>query len=241
MIFGYCRSSRPSKSLRYRPASTDSPLGVSSQQSAILERFPGAQIFTDAARTGRNANRPALREMLAGLRRGDVVVVVRLDRLARDFRLMMALELQIETTSGARLISLAGEGTSLTGPPDPVALFQRRIAAAAAELQAHQSSQSTAAAFKQKRADGFAVNGVARYGHRIGAGGRVEPDELEQRVLEAMRSYCRGRLDLASGSGLARYLNDQQLFTRSGRPWSRINAVRTAHRHAERERQAVVQ
>lgn len=109
MIFGYCRSSRPSKSLRYRPASTDSPLGVSSQQSAILERFPGAQIFTDAARTGRNANRPALREMLAGLRRGDVVVVVRLDRLARDFRLMMALELQIETTSGARLVSLAGE------------------------------------------------------------------------------------------------------------------------------------
>ena len=109
MIFGYCRSSRPSKSLRYRPASTDSPLGVSSQQSAILERFPGAQIFTDAARTGRNANRPALREMLAGLRRGDVVVVVRLDRLARDFRLMMVLELQIETTSGARLVSLAGE------------------------------------------------------------------------------------------------------------------------------------
>ena len=109
MIFGYCRSSRPSKSLRYRPASTDSPLGVSSQQSAILERFPGAQVFTDAARTGRNANRPALREMLAGLRRGDVVVVVRLDRLARDFRLMMALELQIETTSGARLVSLAGE------------------------------------------------------------------------------------------------------------------------------------
>lgn len=236
MIRGYCRSSVAPKNLRHRPAGGDSPLGVGSQEAAILARFPEAKIYVDAARSGRNARRPALRQMLADVLRGDIVAVVRLDRLARDFRLMMALELQIETVCGGRLVSLAGEGTSLTGPPDPVALFQRRIAAAAAELQAHQIAQSTAAAFKQKRADGYAVNGTARYGWHVVEGGKIEPDEQEQRVLNVMREFCRGRLDLAHGSGLARRLNELGLTNRKGRPWTAGNAVKTAQRAGERER-----
>jgi DNA invertase Pin-like site-specific DNA recombinase len=85
--------------------------------------------------------------MLDVLEPGDVVAVVRLDRLARDTRLALALELQIEATAGCRIVSLAGEGTSEAGPPDAVAVFNRRVAAAVAELQAHQAAASTAAAF----------------------------------------------------------------------------------------------
>ena len=234
-IRGYCRSSQPPKNLRRNPErAAEAPLGVESQRAAILERFPDAVIYTDAARSGRNGRRPALRAMLDALEPGDVVVVVRLDRLARDSRLAMALELQIETTSGCRLYSLAGEGTSLDGPPDPVAVFQRRIAAAAAELQAAQTAQSTAAAFAVRRAQGLTTNGHARYGHAVGEGGRIVVDADEQRVVAEVLSFCRGRLWTISGRELAARLNRLGFTNRGGRPWSPHAAKRLAARLEKR-------
>jgi hypothetical protein len=47
--------------------------------------------------------------MVATLARGDIVVVVRLDRLARGMRLAMSLEHEIEDVRGARIVSLASQ------------------------------------------------------------------------------------------------------------------------------------
>lgn len=209
-------------------------MGVESQRAAILARFPDATIYVDAARSGRNGRRPALRAMLDALQPGDVVAVVRLDRLARDTRLAMALELEIECTRGARLYSLAGEGTALDGPPDPVAVFQRRIAAAAAELQAHQSAQATAAAFAVRRAQGLTTNGVAPFGYMVADGGRIVPNPAEQRVVAEVLRFTRGRLFEASGPELAARLNACGFTNRGGRPWSRTAALRLAQRLSER-------
>jgi DNA invertase Pin-like site-specific DNA recombinase len=211
-------------------------LGVESQRAAILERFPAATLYVDAAKSGRTgpARRPALRQLLADLEAGDVVAVVRLDRLARDTRLAMALELQVEATTGARLFSLAGEGTSLDGPPDPVAVFNRRVAAAVAELQAHQAAQATAAAFAVKRAKGLSTNGHARFGYSVGDGGRIVPNDTEQLVLAEVTRYTRGRPGVASGAELAARLNACGFTNRDGRPWNRVTAKRLAERMARR-------
>ena len=234
-VHGYCRSSQPPKNLRAHPErAAVAALGVESQRAAILERFPEAVIHVDAAKSGRNGRRRALREMLAALEPGDVVAVVRLDRLARDTRLAMALELQIETTSGARLFSLAGEGTALDGPPDPVAVFNRRVAAAVAELQTHQAAQATAAAFAVKRRAGLSTNGHARYGFRVGEGGRIEPHDGEQLVVAEVVRFTRGRLAAATGGELARRLNACGFANRDGRPWTRTTAKRLAMRLAKR-------
>jgi len=239
-VRGYCRSSQPPKALRHRPARAgENPLGVESQRAAILERFPDAVLYVDAAKSGRHgpARRPALRQLLADLEAGDVVAVVRLDRLARDTRLAMALELQVETTNGARLFSLAGEGTALDGPPDPVAVFNRRVAAAVAELQAAQAAQATAAAFAVRRAAGQTTNGHAPYGHRVGGGGVIEPDPEEQRVVAEVLRFTRGNPAAVSGAELAARLNSCGFVNRDGREWNRTTAKRMATRLAKRTRE----
>lgn len=236
-VRGYCRSSQPPKNRRGAPErATQSALGVESQRAAILERFPDAVLYVDAAKSGRHGpnRRPALRQLLADLEPGDVVALVRLDRLARDTRLAMALELQIETTCGARLLSLAGEGTSLDGAPDPVAVFNRRVAAAVAELQAAQAAQATAAAFAVKRAQGLSTNGAARYGFRVVDGGRIEPHEGEQLVVAEVLRFTRGRPAEANASELARRLNACGFTNRDNRPWNRTTARRLAARLAQR-------
>jgi DNA invertase Pin-like site-specific DNA recombinase len=232
-VRAYCRSSQPPKGARR--GRTDA-LGVESQRAALVERFPDAVVYTDAAKSGRHgpARRPALRQLLADLEPGDVVAVVRLDRLARDTRLAMALELQVEVTGGARLFSLAGEGTSLDGPPDPVAVFNRRVAAAVAELQAHQSAQATAAAFAVKRAAGLTTNGHAPFGFAVGDGGRIVPNAAEQRVVDEVLRFTRGRLHMVTGAELAERLNAAGLTNRGGRQWNRVTAKRLATRLAKR-------
>lgn len=234
-VHAYCRSSQPPKNIRLNPEkAADAPLGIESQRAALLERFPEAKIWVDKARTGRHGRRPALRAMLDDLQPGDIVAVVRLDRLARDSRLAMALELEIEATRGARLFSLAGEGTSLTGPPDPMAVFQRRIAAAAAELQAHQAAAATSAAFAVKRARGLATSGQPPFGKRI-VDGRLVPNPDEQRVLDAVTRFTRGRYHNATGAELAEKLNAEGFTNRDGRPWSRVTARRLAVKLARQQ------
>ena len=172
--YGYVRSSRPPKSVRLRgEASTDSPLGIESQRREILDAFPDAVIFEDRFKSGRSARRAGLRQMLDHVEPGDVVVVSRLDRLARDSRLATAIEYEIETTREARLVSLRGEGTSIDGPPDPTAVFLRRVLAAQAELAAAQASIATKSALAVKRAAGVSTNGTACYGWRVEEDGRI--------------------------------------------------------------------
>lgn len=235
-VHAYVRSSRPPKQRRVSSTGTGPAwLGVESQRNALLERFPNATVWEDRAKSGRHARRPGLRAMLESVEPGDVVAVVRLDRLARDARLLMALELDIEQTRGGRIFSLSGEGTTLTGTPDPMAVFHRRIAGAVAELQASQAAAATAAAFRVKRDAGLSTNGHARFGFRVVAGGRIEPDDDEQAVLAFVLKVTRGRLESWTGRELADKLNAAGFTNRGGKPWNHISAKRLAQRMQQRQ------
>jgi site-specific DNA recombinase len=212
----------------------DGPLGIESQRAALVERWPDARVWVDAARSGRNARRPALRAMLAEVQRGDVVAVVRVDRLARCSRLAMALELQLEHTLGARIVSLTdGEGFPAEGTPDPMAVFQRRLSAAVAELQAAQAAAATTAAFKAKRAAGLHTTGVAPYGFRL-VDGRLVEDDAEQRVCAAVLELTSNRPHAVTGGELATRLNRHGYVSRGGRPFTPSTALRLARRVASR-------
>lgn len=234
---GYVRSSQPPKAYRDRPPEelSDVPLGIESQRRDILARFPDAVFFEDRFRSGRNARRPGLLSLLDAIAPGDLVVVSRLDRLARDSALAVHLEYEIERVREARLVSLAGEGTSADGPPDPTAVFLRRVLAAQAELQAAQASSSTRAALAVKRAAGRSTNGTAVYGHRVDTDGRIVPDDQEQAVLSAVLSFTRGRLWDASPQEVADYLNRQGFRNRAGRPWGRTGVLRMIRRLSQQE------
>lgn len=59
-------------------------LGLAGQRRSILDAYPDARVHEEVASGGRANNRPVLQGVLAGLRRGDTLVVKRLDRLTRS-------------------------------------------------------------------------------------------------------------------------------------------------------------
>jgi DNA invertase Pin-like site-specific DNA recombinase len=70
----------------YARCSTDAQ-DLTAQREALLRLgVPEARIYTDHGMTGRNRDRPGLREALAAVREGDTLVVPKLDRLGRSIR-----------------------------------------------------------------------------------------------------------------------------------------------------------
>lgn len=163
--------------------------------------------------------------MIEKLARGDLVVVVRLDRLARGMRLAMSLEHEIEDVRGARIVSLAGEGTSADGTPDPYAVFVRRVHQAAAELQVAQAARTTREALAVRRRNGFACTGSPPWGYRLESGKLVE-EPAEQEALELARVWV-ARCGATPGpADLARALARAGARNRAGRPIGRDTAGR---------------
>jgi DNA invertase Pin-like site-specific DNA recombinase len=94
-----------------------SGLGLEAQQYAILDyaKKIGSEIikiFTEDGLSGSLpiSKRPALREALNTIKKGDVLVVAKRDRLSRDVRVLMLIEDEIKKKK-ARIISTVGEGT----------------------------------------------------------------------------------------------------------------------------------
>ncbi|WP_024793414.1 recombinase family protein [Tomitella biformata] len=102
MLVGYARCSTQGQDLRaQRTALTR--LGV------VPER-----IYTDRGFTGRNRDRPGLREALAACRAGDTLIVTKLDRLGRSAVDLRGIADELEA-KGTRL-SIGG---SIHDPADP--------------------------------------------------------------------------------------------------------------------------
>jgi len=83
-------------------------------QRAELLAVGCARIFAEKI-TGTHARRPELAKMLDHLRRGDVVVVTRLDRLARSTRDLLDIAEQLQVR-GTDLRSLAEPWADTTSP-----------------------------------------------------------------------------------------------------------------------------
>ncbi len=73
-------------------------------QSMRLTGAGAIRIFTDV-RSGRNMDRPGLKELLAYARHGDTLAVVRLDRLGRSLTELLATVTMLKTR-GIALLSL---------------------------------------------------------------------------------------------------------------------------------------
>src|SRR6187455_734469 len=123
----------PGRAIGYLRVSTDqqaeSGLGLEAQEAAIRSAASRAKlevvsVFVDAGTSGKLAieDRPVLMEAVGALRRGDVLLVAKRDRLARDV-IAIALIERLIAKRGARVISAAGEGTD---SDDPSGMLMRR-------------------------------------------------------------------------------------------------------------------
>lgn len=114
----------------YARCSTDKQ-DLTAQHDALMKLGVSPErIYTDKGLTGSNRQRPGLDQALAAVRRGDTLVVPKLDRLARsvpDAR-------EIADALQARGVKLA-LGASLYDPEDPVGKMFFNVLATFAEFE----------------------------------------------------------------------------------------------------------
>lgn len=104
---------------------------VSAQRDALVRLgVDETCIFVDHGMTGANRARPGLREALAAVRRGDTLVVTKLDRLARSLK--DARDIADELTLKGVVLSLGG---STYDPTDPVGRLLFNILGMVAEFE----------------------------------------------------------------------------------------------------------
>ncbi len=159
--------------------------------------------------------RPGLLDALDSLKRGGALVVVKRDRLARDVFLACWIEKEAKR-HGARIVSLAGEGSDSDNPAD---VLMRRLIDAFAEYERAVIRARTKAALQHKRANGERI-GTIPFGWRVADDGvRLIEVAEQQRVLRLIsRMRARGRTYRAIGERLT-YFNVPTPTGKSSR-WS---------------------
>ena len=107
------------------------------------------RIYVDHGLTGTNRARPGLREAMAACRAGDVLVVTKLDRLARS--LPDARDIVADLTAREVTLSLGG---SVHDPTDPVGRLLFNVLAMVAEFESDLIKMRTREGMKVARAKG---------------------------------------------------------------------------------------
>jgi DNA invertase Pin-like site-specific DNA recombinase len=175
--------------IAYLRVSTDEQdLGLDAQDLAIRAKYEPAEVFIDEGLSGGKADRPALMQALSALRKGDELVVAKRDRLSRGNAYLTAWIEKEVAKVGARIVSVAGEGTESDEPQD---ILMRRIIDAFSEFERLQIGARTKAALAAKKAKGERI-GEVPYGFDADADGRLTANVEEQETLTVI-SALRGR------------------------------------------------
>jgi site-specific DNA recombinase len=165
--------------------------------------------------------RPALVEALAALREhgAGVLVVAKRDRIARDVVIAAMVE-RAATSSGARLVSAAGEGNG-EGAADA---FMRTVIDGAAAYERALIRARTTAALAVIRSSGRKTGGDAPYGFAVAADGRtLVAVDAEQAVIARARSLSAEGMSLRA---VAASLASEGHASRAGRPFAAQQVAR---------------
>jgi DNA invertase Pin-like site-specific DNA recombinase len=196
------------RAIAYIRVSTDeqaeSGAGLAAQRAACAawaERAGATcETYADEGVSGASGieARPALLAAIAELRSGDVLLVSRRDRLARD-PIVTAMVERLVVRAGARVVSCAGEGTDGDSPTD---VLMRRIVDAFAEYERLVIGARTKAALASIRASGRKTGGRVPYGFELlGDGRTLAPCAAEQVVVARVRELRTAGLSLRAVAG----------------------------------------
>jgi DNA invertase Pin-like site-specific DNA recombinase len=213
----------PSTAVAYLRVSTDkqadSGLGLEAQRASVTAAAARLglelrEVHVDAGVSGSLsiAGRPVLMAAVGTLRRGDVFLVAKRDRLGRDVILVAMIE-RLIAKRGARVVSAAGEGTD---NEDPSNVLMRRLIDSFSEYERLIIGARTKSALAAKRARGERVSRFPPFGFAFGPASELVACTVEQEALGIVRE-CR-----AAGytlQAIANELNRQGSTTRAGSAW----------------------
>lgn len=189
--------------IAYYRVSTDrqgqSGLGLEAQQAAVVQflSHPPAKEFVEVE-SGRNADRPQLAAALAEAKRsGATLIVAKLDRLARDVKMILAI---VDSGVSVRFIDLPDIDTSTA-----TGRLILTVMASLAEFEARRISERTRDALAAKKARGeHWQSGDPSKGARAAALARVERNlaahqAIAATVAELQQYGCRSLRQIARG------------------------------------------
>ena len=174
--------------------------------------------FTDSAPGSTPiAKRPGLQDALAQLGPDAVLVVYRLDRLARDLELQIRL-FRIVASAGARIISTQDEGT-INGPgeDDADAEFLRNLQGALAQRERGVLARRIRDGIATKKAQGRRWCSKAPYGHYWTADDRLAVKPSEQRTITLVHEL---RDKGVTFRGIVAELKSRRRLSRAGGPFT---------------------
>ncbi len=149
--------------------------------------------FADRALSGGDEDRPELWAAIAALERGYVLVVYRLDRLARSVYLSDIIERAVHTKK-ATFLSIAGEGTWSDSDED---FLIRKILQALAEYERKVISARTKAAMLRHQANGRLMGSIPPYGWKI------DPEDSKRIVKNSYERIIINQIKRLHGKGLS--------------------------------------
>jgi site-specific DNA recombinase len=162
--------------------------------------------------------RPALLTAIENLKKGDVLLVAKRDRLGRDPIHVAMIERAVDR-KGARIVSAAGEGTEAD---DPASVLMRRMIDAFAEYERLVIKARTKAALRAIKERGERVGHIP-FGYQTEGRRLVECDQ-EQRVLSEINILRAEGLSLRQ---IANELNTRGILNRGNR-WNHVSVKRVA-------------
>src|SRR5579872_2313827 len=157
------------KAIVYVRVSTDeqtkSGLGLEAQKRICQEAasklgVDEIQTFSEEGISGSTpiAERPILSAAIASLSKGDVFIVAKRDRIARDMFIALSVE-QLLKSRKAVFVSAAGEGSG-TESNDVSGLIQRRMFDLFAEVERQMIRSRTKAALQSKKIKGERIGQI---------------------------------------------------------------------------------
>ena len=179
--------------IAYTRVSTDeqaqSGLGLEAQRAAIVKAAgePDAT-FSDEGLSGSNPRRPGLLGALEALQAGDVLIVAKRDRLARDTYLALWIEREARRR-GASITSAAGEGNG----DDPAAQLMRTLVDAFATYERQMIGARTAAPMQAKKQRGEYWGGGIPFGYELAADGRTLLEQADEQKALTLVAELKGR------------------------------------------------
>lgn len=192
----------------------ESGAGLAAQTAAIeaYAKRHGLTItatFEDAGISGAAGleDRPGLAAAIGSLRRGDVLLIAKRDRLGRDVLNVMMAE-KVIAKRGASVASADGVGNG-DGAADQ---FMRSIMDAAAAFERNLIKARTKAAMAAKRKAGERV-GEVPFGWCLGADGILIESAEEQTVLRLIKDL---RAEGVSLRKIAAILTEKNCITKKG-------------------------
>ena len=131
---------------------------------AEAQGWPVGSVHADRGRSGKDADRPGLASALATLRRGDVLLVYKRDRIARQVLTIELTKRQVKA-AGATIAAVSGD---IAGDDnDPTVVFVRQVMDAVAELERKQIAVRTSDAMLQLQRQGRRMGRYAPYGWKV--------------------------------------------------------------------------